>query len=547
MAFLGGVLYASLNPDTNSYRLPRILHWLWREQWNFIYTADNRLNIAGTGWEWLAAPLLLFTKTDRCVFLINLVSYLLMPGLIFSLFRRLQVSGRVAWWWMWLLPTGWCYVFQAGGCANDSFATVYALAAVVFALRAREKNSATDLWWSFLSVALLTGAKQTNIPLALLWFVPFGAFWKLITQRTGTAVLVSVFALLVSVVPVTVSNFIHYGNWLGMVRGQWKGSLDSPFWGLVGNAFAFPSQNLLPPFFPWSDSWNARMDHFVTTPFGSHFGSFERFGVLSKNLHGVAENNAGLGLAICLFLIVSLIAAWRFRRNLSRTAAPHRDGIIWFLKYAPWALLVLFLAKVGTYENARQFAPYYPFLFPSLLAIRGQTQVTRKTWWQRCGLLMMAFAAFLLIISRTRPLFPAQTALDWLKKEHPSSRLLARAAFAFDVRSAVGPQFKAWIENHLPAQETWVGLASVSCLIEPDIWLPYGHRAVERISLNDTGAELRSKNLRYILVDGGFLAALKTGPDAWADQIGADVVSEFKYQVASGQPAEVVYLVQLQM
>jgi hypothetical protein len=545
MAFLGGALYVSLNPDTNSYRLPRILHWLWREQWHFIYTADNRLNIAGTGWEWLAAPLILFTKADRCVFLINLISYLLMPGLIFSLFRRSGVSGRVSWWWMWLLPTGWCYIFQAGGCTNDSFATIYALAAVVFALRAREKNSAADLWWSLLAVALVTGAKQTNIPLALLWFIPFCTCWKLISQRWGSAVLVSAFALLVSAVPVTVSNFIHYGNWMGMVPGQWKGVLTSPVWGLIGNAFVFPAQNLLPPFFPWSDSWNARMDRFVTTPFGSHFSSFEHFGMLSKNVHGVGEGNAGIGMAICLFLMLTVVVVlWRCRGHSTPAARP-RDGVIWLLKYAPWGLLVLFLAKVGTYENARQFTPYYPFLFPSLLTIRGQALVTRRIWWQRLGIAMMLFAGFLLIISRGRPLFPAQTVFAWLKKEYPSSHLVARAAFAFDVRSAVGPRLRSWVENNLPVQETSVGLASVSSLIEPDLWFPYGHRAVERVGLDDTGPELRSKNLNFILVDGDFLTVLKMGADAWADKIGAEVVGEFKYQLMSGQPPEVIYLLRL--
>jgi hypothetical protein len=134
------------------------------------------------------------------------------------------------------------------------------------------------------------------------------------------------------------------------------------------------------------------MDHFVTTPFGSHFSSFEHYGMLSKNLHGVGESNAGIGMAICLFLMLTLIAIWWYRRHHSPSAGPARDRVIWLVKYAPWALLVLFLAKVGTYENARQFTPYYPFLFPSLLAIRGQTWVTRRIWWQRLGLLMMLFA-----------------------------------------------------------------------------------------------------------------------------------------------------------
>ena len=89
--------------------------------------------------------MILFTHTDRFLFLINWISYLLLPGLIFSVFTRLQVRPRVAWWWMWFLASGWCFALQAGSVDNDSLAAVYILAAVDLALRAREKKSAADL------------------------------------------------------------------------------------------------------------------------------------------------------------------------------------------------------------------------------------------------------------------------------------------------------------------------------------------------------------------------------------------------------------------
>jgi hypothetical protein len=545
MAFLGGALYVSLNPDTNSYRLPRVLNWLWYGHWHFIHTADSRLNIAAAGWEWLAAPLILFTKTDRFLFLINVVSFLLLPGLVFSLFRRLKVRGRVAWWWMWILPSGWCYVFQAGSCVNDAFATVYALAAVDFALRAREKNSVTDLWWSMLAMGLLTGVKQTNIPLVLLWLIPAGAIWRLFFVRTGWTVVVALVTVLVSAVPITISNFVHYGNWMGMVPGQWKGMLTSPFWGLVGNGFIFPAQNLLPPIFPWSEAWNAKMDHFVTTPFGSHFSSFEHFGMLSRNLHGLSENNAGIGLGICLLVLVTVIATRHWKKNEAVSAGSQGGWTIRLLRYAPWGLLVLFLAKVGTYENARQFAPYYPFLFPSFLALRGEAWLVRRIWWQRLGLAIMFFTALLLVISRGRPLFPAQTIFDGLKSHYPNSHFVNRIAFAFDVRSAFGDDFKRWIDLNLPPEERVVGFGSVSCTLEPQIWLPFGHRAVARISPQDTAADLRGRGLHDVLVDENYLSVVNLGIDEWAKRMEAERVGEFEYQLVANQPPEKIYLVRL--
>ena len=139
LAFLSGALLPDLNYDTSAYRLPRVFHWLWAGEWHWIHTFDPRMNIAACGFEWLCAPLVLFTHTDRFLFLINWISYLLLPGLIFSVFIRLQVRPRVAWWWMWFLAAGWCFALQAGSVDNDSLAAVYILAAVDLALRARKK------------------------------------------------------------------------------------------------------------------------------------------------------------------------------------------------------------------------------------------------------------------------------------------------------------------------------------------------------------------------------------------------------------------------
>ena len=136
LVLLGGALYAPTTHTAMTYRTPRVLNWLSAEHWHWIHTANYRMNNRACGLEWLTAPLLLFTKSDRSLFLINFVSFLLLPGLIFSVFTRLGVRRRVAWHWMWLLPTGYNFLLQAGSLSNDTFPTVYALAALDFGLRA---------------------------------------------------------------------------------------------------------------------------------------------------------------------------------------------------------------------------------------------------------------------------------------------------------------------------------------------------------------------------------------------------------------------------
>ena len=129
------------------------------------------MNDRACGIEWLSAPVLLFTHSTRGLFLINFLPFLLLPGLVFSVFTQLGVRARVAWHWMWLLPTGYNFILQAGGNANDTFPAVYALAAVDFGLRAWKSRRPADLWHSLLAAALLTGAKASNLPLLLPWAI----------------------------------------------------------------------------------------------------------------------------------------------------------------------------------------------------------------------------------------------------------------------------------------------------------------------------------------------------------------------------------------
>ena len=93
MACLGGVLYPPSNYDALAYCTPRVLHWLSEGQWHWIHTEFQRLNVRGCGFEWAIAPLLAWFKTDRLVFVINAVTFALLPGMFFGVFRVLGVRG----------------------------------------------------------------------------------------------------------------------------------------------------------------------------------------------------------------------------------------------------------------------------------------------------------------------------------------------------------------------------------------------------------------------------------------------------------------------
>lgn len=516
MALAAGALYTPINGDSNAYRIPRVLHWLGHEQWHWIRALDIRLNIPGCNFEWLSAPLILFTRTDRCLFLINWISYLLLPGLIYSVFTRLQVRPRVAWWWMWLLASGWCYAMQASSDVNDGYAAVYALAAVDLALRARQNQRFGDALLSMLAAALVTGVKQTDVPLALLWVIAILPGWKLLLKRPLATAAVAAACLVVSIAPTAVFNYQHYHNWAGFPPNYpWKivKPLDSPFWGIVGNAFCIPLQNLIPPVFPGAEKWNALMQRFVQTPFGSHFQSFENFGVIGPDIHGASEATAGLGLGVCLLTGISIYVAWRMRRRSASARATPNPVARW-LRLVPFGLLLLFMATVGTNQNARHLSAYYPFFFPVILVGAGHAALVRRRWWQRFCLALLLFTGLLLVVSRGRPLFPAEWMIHRLAAAFPHSRLVEKIAAPFSTRLQA-EEYKFCFAGKLPPEEKTVGYAAGFSAGETGLWLPLGQRTVERILPDDTREEINALGIRYLVMEDHFGDSTGQTLDEW--------------------------------
>ena len=558
LSFLSGCLYPALNYDANAYRLPRVMHWLAAGQWHWIHTLDARMNISACGMEWLSAPLILFTHTDRFLFLINWVSFLMLPGLLFSVFTRLQVRPRVAWWWMWILASGWCFALQASSIANDSFAAIYILAAVDLALRAREKKSVTDLWLSLLAAALCTGAKQTNLPLALLWLIAAWPSFPLLRTRLLGSVLVISAGLLASLAPISLLNIHYAGSWLpvGNAGIASLGTFElTPFWGILGNLFCLPVQNLVPPFFEqlppfysyWLSLWNEGMQHFLQTPLGTPFHSFENFGHLSGTYyHGISEGNAGLGLGICILIAASLREAWRQRKTGPSMAIVPRHKHLLLLRTVPWALLLVFMAKVGTFENARHLAPYYAFLFPALLVTTLHSQIVRRRSWQRLGLAMMGLTVALVAASGDRPLFPAQTLFSALSAKYPDNEWISAECSRYvDGGHRVTQARRDYLQSALPPGESPVGYYALRFdADEPGLWLPYGQRSVVRVSPHDSSEYLRAQGVTYIVANGNALP--RQSLDDWLRRYNASVAGQYSFHRPGFKPsAPDLYLLQL--
>lgn len=546
LVFLGGMLYAPTNHTGLSYRVPRVLHWLAAEEWHWIYAPNLRMNTRACGIEWLSTPLLLFTKSDRALFLLNFIPFLLLPGLIFSVFSRLGVRPRAAWFWMWLLPTGYVFVLQAGSIGNDAYPAVYALAAVDFACRAWQSRRASDLWHSLLAVALLNGAKASNLPLTLPWLVLMFPLWRLLRDKLAGTARVAALALLVSFVPTALLNLYYTGSWSALQYERPGMDMANPAVGVLGNALLLLSNNLCPPVFPLAGWWN---QHVLQILPGALVGPMVRN--FEDGFHVLwelpTEDWAGVGAGVTVLAMIS--ALWAVRTRMRRVGNISTNsslaippGILRLALWTPWLALLAYGAKSGMVTPARLIAPYYPLLVPLLLVGAEQTALVRKRWWRLLAMLVILTAFFVLIVTPPRPLWPAQTILGKLVQTHPDNRLLNRALATYQAYS-VRADPHAELRALLPADLRTVGFLGTHDDLDISFWKPYGGRRVAQIGHRETAEQVRARKLTYAVVSGLHFELARQSFDDWLREMRAEVVAEKTITISLSAGAQRWYVV----
>jgi hypothetical protein len=547
LIFLGGALYPPTNYTGLSYRVPRVLQWLAHGGWFWIHTPVFRMNDRACGIEWLTAPLVLFTKSDRALFLINFIPFLLLPGLIFSLFTRLGVRARVAWRWMWLLPTGYNFLLQAGSIANDSLPAVYALAAVDFAARAWSKRRVTDLWHSILAAALLIGAKASNLPLLLPWAILIFPVLPLLRRKIAATLAVICLAALVSFLPTAILNIHYVGDWSGLAIERTGMNMKNPVVGVWGNALLIVFNNFVPPLCPFAGWWNQNaltlLPHFIVAPMTANF---------EEGFYGIGElpteDWAGIGFGLSTLLLVSLIAA-RFRKcgGTVETETSWYPAIprafCRFVLVAPWIALLAYGMKSGMVTPQRLIAPYYLLLLPLLLTGAGQSQIIRRRWWHVLagGVLVLAFVV--LILTPDRPLWPAKTILAGWHDRHPDQRLIARALNVYTIYSQRSDPL-AGVRTLLPPEIKTVGFIGTTDDTDISLWQPYGGRSVEHFFLTDPPEQIR-QHVQYVVVGGFNLTEQNMTLQDWLQHSGAELVATTNATLKVNEGRQPWYVVRL--
>lgn len=543
LVFLSGLLYAPSNHTGLSYRLPRVLHWLEAGEWHWIFTPNLRMNTRACGIEWLSAPLLLFTKSDRGLFLLNFLPFLLFPGLLFSVLTRLGVRARVAWPWMWLLPTGYVFLLQAGSGGNDAYPVAYALAAVDFALRAWQSRRPSDLWHSLLAIALLGGAKASNLPLMLPWFVLAAPLWRLLKEQPAATARVISLALVVSFLPTALLNYHYIDDWSALKYERPGMGMHNPVVGIWGNALLLLENNLCPPFFPLAGWWNQNalrlLPGFIGQPMMKYFeGGFHMLWELPT------EDWCGLGMGVTLLMIISAI--WAIRGFRRRSDSSLRVGlprlVLQCAIISPWMALLAYGAKSGMVTPARLIAPYYPLLLPLLLIGAEQAGLVRQRWWRGLAWLVSLMALAVLIVTPPRPLWPAQTMLRKAVAADPENRLLQRALKTYTVYSVRADPLPE-LREKLPAEVKVVGFLGTHDDLDISFWRPFGSRRVEQISHIAKPEDIRARKLQYAAISGLHFELAERSFADWLKEMRAEVVAETTATIAVSVGPKPWYLV----
>jgi hypothetical protein len=427
---------------------------------------------------------------------------------------------------MWLLPSGFCFAHQCSGLQNDGYSVNYLVAAVGFAAFAFHSRRALGLGFAVLAVALLTGAKLSNLPLLLplgfiLWPVLFRVRWLV-----WPAPLVILLAGVCSFVPLAYLCWQHTGDWAGDPQDQWRMHPPHAAGAMVANLFELSNDALQPPILPGFQHVDALIDPVNHTAFMQwvkrghlNFGGF-KFGNVAY------EGVAGLGCGVGLYTLFLLLGCG-FVKPAGRLTGPAALPLAWRL--APWLMLVSFavlLAKLGSAHTERNAATYYPLLFIFLLRWPRIAALERRPiagWMAGAGALAVVPV---ILLTPARPVIPVGR-LAQLVPRPAFSVVAAKYRYWFVMRDDLAP-----LRERLPPGLRRLGYAAGFLDTSYGLWKPLGSRVIVELGL-PLGTKARPpEDLEYAVVtERGLRERYEMELPAWLAFARAEIVFEMKRNV----------------
>jgi hypothetical protein len=527
LTWVGGLIHAPSNYDAICYRVPRLFHWLIAGQCYWTGSFNARIDFSSHGFEWLMMPWFAAFEGIRFAFLINAVSFLLMPGLVFSAFRLLGVHRAVSVTWMWIIPCGACFVMQAGSIGNDFTAVIYVLSAIVFALKAKESGNQYFAWLSIISVGLTTCAKASNLPLMLPLGICLVAMYLKRPRLLWGSTIAILIGLGVSYAPLLVLNLKHTGDWTGSPVNSSK--LEDPFIGLLGNTLQVAKGALAPPLFPVASAWNRWIAGAIEAePLKTIHASFPLLDLRLSEL--ASEEGSGLGLGVFAAMLLGILGS---SRNFILKALP-RLGFLVALGF--WIATAAFMLKLGNPSGPRLLAPYYAGLLVLPLLLCGHQRVIKTRWWKTSVILLLLPTLLALLLNPSRPFLRIDHLFEMCGIQDSHRALYDRSRLVYETYSKRADGHKV-VRDLLPKDAKNIGFAGTSDESEYSFWLPFGERVVRDLTPLANGSLPSAEGLDVIVVsDWGSDDRFGMTPVQMADTLGweiVDVVAVHTYAAAS--------------
>jgi len=529
MSLAAALIYIPWSFDAVTYRLPRVLYWLEERQWYWIGTIDGRLDYSSCGLEWQMIPVMLLTQTDRCLFLLSYLPFLLLPGLTYLGGRTLGMGRRPMLIWMWLLPCAYCIVLQSSGLQNDGYTTCYTVACLAFAGVAIRRKDPLACALAGIAAALLTGAKLSNLPLML----PLGILFLVAACSSGffkRPIAASLLAMAaVSFLPLAALSLKNTGNWTGDPNDQWGFRTGNPVAATLANLILAANDMSHPPVMVGTGAINStieRGEKAVAPLMDLLHKSHPMFGGIQYG-DLVYEGGAGPGFSIGLFLIGGLIVGFFIRSRFGRRLTLDWTQIA-VLAGGTVAWLVL-LSQLGSSHSARNAAPYLPLLVFAASLIPPFGRFLRSKLSPSFAIICMLSVIPVLVLTPARPLFPT-TLLERGISIGPVAKVLGKYQLWEGLRDDLRP-----MRENLPANERVIGYAGAFRDTSYGLWKPFGSRTLIEIGLRTNSKPHEDSIPSYVVATkGGIQQRFQMSLEDWANHRNKEIRFSFARPTSLG-------------
>jgi|GEM_PF-5241301 len=406
LSLLGAIFNTPWGYDSYSYRVARIVRWLQEGQYHWTGAADQRIDVCSLASDWQLLSILAITGSDRLLFLVNFVPYIIFPGMFYMAARGLHIRRQWALLGMWLVPLGYCFSLTSGGIQNDGVAGIHVIAAIAF-LKSRSTRilpRLASLYLCLISIALISGLKLSNLPIAFLLLV--WCLWSsraelnLMLRRPLATLFIAAVCLSCSTLPTAIQNFRHEGNLSGdpqnRFRCEGKNLIAAP---LANLAFLVP--DMLAPN-PFAGKMNVYLNKLKDNSEVFKWVAERHFMLKRLSFQSIAhEMISGPGFPVLvglplLFLTARLSKLRKFRID---------DGLL--LLIVSVVAYSVYLVKMGSDATVRISACYYPPMILGIFNLISQLGYIPRVWSGRAIFLISAMAVqFNIIFSLSRPLLP---------------------------------------------------------------------------------------------------------------------------------------------